>query len=318
MKKATVSALAAQRRESDDGAGGLCIGPEPTDGGPLGTLKRRAGELGWQCLADVWVGYHTRYGFECAHGHRFERRPTQMLYRELECTECQRDALRDRWLATVVDRGGELVEGTFTGLLERYRLRCAAGHEWEAQGRKISEGNWCPACAHEASARRNRLSDGLARLWAAARTQGGRCDAIEYIDGRQRYPFECAKGHRWEAQGSEVMRGSWCKICACMAAGAATFDKDGLARLQEAARAHAGQCLSGEYLGSVEKYRFRCAVGHEWDAIASQIWLGHWCDTRKRSTERRSQEHTSLLARVRPDWPAFDRLVALDVLKTAG
>ena len=46
---------------------------------------------------------------------------------------------------------------------------------------------------------------------------------------------------------------------------------------QAAAREKGGVCLADAYVGSAEKYPFRCAVGHEWVAIASQIWLGRWC-----------------------------------------
>ena len=290
MKKATASAPAANRRTDGDRADGHCVGPEQTDGRALGTLQRRAQEFGWRCLTDVWSGYHTRYIFECAQGHRFERHASQVLYRQLECLDCQRDALRERWLAGVAARGGALVEGTFTGLLERYRLRCAAGHEWEAQGLKISEGSWCLACAHAASAQRKRRPDGLALLHATAQARGGRCHAVDYTVGRRRYPFECALGHRWEAEGHEVLRGSWCARCARKAAGAATrathFYHDGLARLQAAAMKHGGQCLADSYVGAPAKYRFRCGAGHEWDAVASQIWLGHWCPLCARLKQR--------------------------------
>ncbi|EEA03649.1 conserved hypothetical protein [Burkholderia sp. H160] len=249
----------------------------------LEKLKRHAEAFGWRCLSGSWAGYHARYLFECAHGHRFERMATPILYRSgmPQCSDCEAQAIRERWMATLAARGGELVKGAFMGLLARYRLRCAAGHEWEAQGRKISEGSWCPRCAAESTAQRKFRADGLERLQAQAQKQGGRCLSSGYTGTRASYLFECAQGHQWRAVGGEIMRGSWCARCADKARGvivAAThFYHDGLQRLQDAARKHGGECLATEYIGAPENYRFRCAQGHEWEAVASQIWLGHWC-----------------------------------------
>jgi hypothetical protein len=246
----------------------------------LEKLKQVAANLGWQCLSDKWVGYHARYWFACENGHRFVRSASPLLYREatwVVCASCEADALRDRWLTTVAERGGELLNGPFTGLQSRYRLRCHAGHEWEVQGRKVSEGSWCPACAHEASAQRQRKADGLAQLQAIAKAQGGKCLAKRYTIGRDRYPFECAHGHRWKAEGHEVMRGRWCLPCARSARAEAQTDPDGLLRLQAAARNRNGECLTSDYRGQAAKYRFRCAAGHEWQTSGQNVLNGTWC-----------------------------------------
>ncbi|WP_250473638.1 hypothetical protein [Caballeronia sp. GAFFF1] len=50
-------------------------------------------------------------------------------------------AIPKRCMAPVARHGATLISGAFTGLLNRYRLRSANGHEWQAQGRKISEGS---------------------------------------------------------------------------------------------------------------------------------------------------------------------------------
>jgi hypothetical protein len=124
--------------------------------GPLSVLRERAIALGFRCLSDSWTDYHSHYRFECAVGHQFDRTATTVLYGDGGCLACKRDALAEFWLAKVSAKGGALVQGSFTGMLDRYRLRCAAGHEWEAQGRKISEGSWCPACGRESAALRIR------------------------------------------------------------------------------------------------------------------------------------------------------------------
>lgn len=52
---------------------------------------------------------------------------------------------------------------------------------------------------------------------------------------------------------------------------------DELHGLKEPARKRGGECLSSIYMGVVEKHRFRCAEGHEWDAVASSVKQRTWC-----------------------------------------
>lgn len=267
----------------------------------LETLREHLARFGWRCEAEVWRGYNASYRFVCSRGHRIERVARPVVYRagSPECAVCEAEDIRTAWLSKVATRGGELIGGPFTGLQARYRLRCAVGHEWEAQGRKISEGNWCPSCAHEASARRHRKSDGLEQLQAAAVAKGGRCLATEYTIGRDRYRFECALGHRWEAEGHEVIRGSWCAVCAREQTAAAQLDPEGLVRLQAVARGRGGECLTQTYGGQAAKYLFRCASGHEWRAVGQNVLNGCWCRRCAADSRRLTIEHMHEIAAAR-------------------
>lgn len=48
-----------------------------------------------------------------------------------------------------------------------------------------------------------------------------------------------------------------------------------LAFMQALAAEHGGACLSPHYCAKT--MRWRCAEGHEWDASAQAVYLGHWC-----------------------------------------
>ncbi len=51
-----------------------------------------------------------------------------------------------------------------------------------------------------------------------------------------------------------------------------------LKQLQAIAKEQGGECLSNVWMGTVQKHRFRCAQGHEWEAIASNVIHRHtWC-----------------------------------------
>ena len=38
-----------------------------------------------------------------------------------------------------------------------------------------------------------------------------------------------------------------------------------------------GECLSNEYKNSDTKLKWRCSLGHEWEAKPSNIKIGKWC-----------------------------------------
>jgi hypothetical protein len=49
------------------------------------------------------------------------------------------------------------------------------------------------------------------------------------------------------------------------------------ARVQGIARQHGGACVSTQYVNSQSHLRWRCADGHEWDAVPGSIAMGTWC-----------------------------------------
>jgi len=127
-------------------------------------------------------------------------------------------------------------------------------------------------------AKKKRLQDvGLARLQQAARGRGGECLSSECLGQAARYSFRCAAGHAWEVAGSDVLRGAWCRLCAHEQRGKQLLSPDGLGRLQQAAAARGGACLSDAYLGQGKTYRFRCMHGHEWETRGNPVLRGAWC-----------------------------------------
>ncbi|WP_423380304.1 hypothetical protein [Burkholderia sp. LMG 32019] len=233
---------------------------------------------GLTLLTTAWTGAQANYLFRCSNGHEFERLATSILYKNATaCPECKREALRDRWMGIVRERGGELVGDEFTTVARRYRLRCAQGHEWEALGQHIVAGHWCRRCVAEGNSARLLDQEGLARLQAAARSKGGRCLATEYVGRAARYELECSYGHRWQTKGGFILDGHWCPHCARKQSAEQQRRSDGLQRLQAAAASRSGACLSESYTGLMARYRFRCAAGHEWQSFAGSILGGTWC-----------------------------------------
>ena len=50
-----------------------------------------------------------------------------------------------------------------------------------------------------------------------------------------------------------------------------------LADMQELAKSRGGQCLSTDYVDIKSKLKWKCALGHEWEATPRLHLAGHWC-----------------------------------------
>lgn len=109
---------------------------------------------------------------------------------------------------------------------------------------------------------------------AHARSLGGACLSGEYQGAHQKLRWRCAEGHEWFATANSVRRGTWCPACynANRLVGEELF-----AGVQAIARARGGRCLSTTYVNAVTHLRWRCAEGHEWEAVPYSISSGTWC-----------------------------------------
>lgn len=43
--------------------------------------------------------------------------------------------------------------------------------------------------------------------------RNGKCLALRYIGGHQKYPWQCSENHKWKAIWDSVRRGTWCPKC---------------------------------------------------------------------------------------------------------
>ncbi|KAB0600379.1 MAG: hypothetical protein CL858_04975 [Cupriavidus sp.] len=270
----------------------------------LARLQAAATLQGLACHATVWQGVSAKILLECANGHRFERRAYGVLYKAPGCPECSRASIAAKFDKLVADRGGQcLTDGGFLGGAALHRIRCKHGHEWNPEGRSVLAGYWCPRCAGkptEPRPHRQASKYGLADLHAKAAEHGGKCLAAAWKTGRDHYPFECAAGHRWEAMGYKVLKqGNWCRTCTDTRLGAQRTDADGLARIQGTANERGGRCLSTAYHGTSAFYRFRCAAGHEWEALGNNVLQGGWCRICRNEGQKLGIEAMHALARER-------------------
>jgi hypothetical protein len=104
-----------------------------------------------------------------------------------------------------------------------------------------------------------------------AEKRGGKCLSDRYEGSQSRLTWQCAKGHQWCTTVTSIIGGSWCPHCCRKAK--LTIDK-----MQETARERGGECLSTVYVNTKTPLRWRCADGHEWEAIPDSVHrAATWC-----------------------------------------
>ena len=266
----------------------------------LARLHEAAQQLGLTCIDKEWRGSKARYHFRCAEGHDTLRLPGSVTIERSACPICRDNVRFARIQAAAQKHGGQCLETRYLGRTARYRFVCAEGHRWTSlPNNLLSAGHWCKRCGSKRQAQKLMHKDGLERLQKTAKSKGGVCLSTSYQGLEKRYLFRCAAGHEWEATGNVIMQNHWCWPCASAKHGSDRRAADGLERLQAAARAKGGECLSLVYTGIDSRYHMRCAQGHEWQAFGTGILNGRWCQKCSFKAQRDSIELMQTLAQAR-------------------
>lgn len=163
-------------------------------------------------------------------------------------------------------RGGECRSKVYINNSTKLEWRCAKGHEWKAVPSHIALGGWCPQCCGKNNPRN------LEMMKALAKKRGGRCLSKVYRRNEFKLKWSCAEGHIWLAPPSGIIGGRWCPICG-------GSSRDSLTNMRKLANSKGGRCLSRRYVNNRLKLKWRCAQGHEWEAVPSTIKIGGWCPT---------------------------------------
>lgn len=245
----------------------------------LAKLAGIAEAAGGRLLSKVYAGRTAAYHLVCGAGHTFTK-SADKLHEGSWCRQCAHrqhsERMRDpdgmaRMREAAAARGGECLTSVYTKLVDRYRFRCAASHEWETVGHEVVRGAWCRLCANSDKSEAYLRKDGLARLRRLAKEKRGVCLSTEYTGSKALYRFRCSEGHEWETLGARIVRGGWCLACRHESM------RFGLDRMHEIAAGHGGRCLSTEYRNTTTRVEWECAQGHRWLALPSSAVLGHWC-----------------------------------------
>ena len=275
---------------------------DPHQAERLNLLHETAQHAGHTCLDSVWRGMQASYHFHCAHGHAYRRSAKAVAAYGVLCTACHDGARLAAMQEKAAQHGGRCLEVRYLGLNAYHRFVCALGHRWSVKPPHSVRAmrQWCKRCGH-LRLTQLRFKGGLERLQRVAQERGGVCLSTHYDGLKARYTFRCAAGHQWDATGTSMVCAAhhWCKRCASAQASVRNRLADGLERLQAAAHAKGGVCLSTHYTHAHAYYHMRCAQGHEWHAMGNFLMHGTWCRLCSQAARRGRIEDMQAIAQAR-------------------
>ena len=228
--------------------------------------------------------------WQCDRGHEWQRRVIDTA-RGRRCPWCFGQKLipersfaarfpevAAEWHPT---KNGDLLPTDVTPMSpKRVWWLCSKGHEWDAVVGNRARGHGCGVCANRRVTEANALSTThpeLAAEWHP--TKNAPLTPDDVSSGSMEKPWwKCAQGHEWRAQiHSRARKGYGCKSCSNRVA------HDGynltLTHPELAAEWHPKNSLGAVDVlpGSSRKVWWRCADGHEWEAVIGNRTRGHGC-----------------------------------------
>lgn len=242
--------------------------PIPVRQQRLEDLRALAIGRGGTCESTEYISEHHKLTWRCVAGHRWEAPPGNVR-RRAWCPYCSGHRLTIADMQALIGKiGGTCLSERYIDTDTKLRWRCASGHEWMASPARLRGRTVCPTC----SSSRAYHTYELTHLQALAHRRGGACLAEQpTLHSRIEVQWRCAAGHVWSAVPYAIAHGTWCPQCN------RRTDPEAMVRMRRLGRYHGGECLSLEYVNAERKLRWRCAVGHEWEATPTNVVAGHWC-----------------------------------------
>jgi glutaredoxin len=238
-----------------------------------------AKEHGGKCLSDQYLNYNIKLRWECAKGHVWEA-SVDSIRQGHWCRKCgteksaskRRKSLEDMVLLAK-RKNGKCLSEKYIDNATKLKWQCEKGHIWEATPGHIQNGRWCPYCKRIKLA--DRFKGDFQEYKDIAKSKGGSCLSVSYVNALTKLMWQCKEGHIWEAVPSAIKRGTWCPICGINRR--ADSLRASIEYAQRVAERHGGVCLSAQYIDAHKKLKWRCKEGHEWEASFGNVSSGNWC-----------------------------------------
>jgi len=250
----------------------------------LETYQKIAEDHGGKCLSDKYVNNTVKLQFICKENHIWMAVPKHVKQGHW-CRLCGYKIKKNKGIThktpvkytierikeIAKEKNGECLSESLSG--SKLNFICGKGHRWSTKPWYIMKGHWCPECA--AISRGEKISDSLENFKKMAMKMGGQCLSTEYKNNRTVLKYKCDKGHIFESEARNIVRGSWCPACGEESARKklqGSFDE-----IKDIAAKRGGKCLSTEYVNNFTRLVFQCENGHVWEAEPKRIKAGHWC-----------------------------------------
>ena len=164
-------------------------------------------------------------------------------------------------------KGGKCLSNFYISAKTKLKWKCKEGHIWEAEPNNIKQGKWCPFCAGKYQT--------IEDMRNIAKYRGGLCLSSVYHSAKTKLEWKCKEGHIWEAVPSNIKQGYWCPFCGKKRAAKKRIGS--IEELKEIAKNRGGVYISEEYVLNHSKAKWRCKIGHIWQATPANVKRGTWC-----------------------------------------
>lgn len=161
-----------------------------------------------------------------------------------------------------LQRGGWCLSTEYVNAKTKLWWQCKNGHIWNARPDNIKQNEWCPYCIN-----RYKIIEDMQEL---AKNNEGECLSNKYINNHTKLQWKCKYNHIWESIPNNILRGTWCPICAGV-------KRLTLKDMQIMALKREGYCLSNEYINNATELLWQCKNEHIWKAKPRNIHNGQWC-----------------------------------------
>lgn len=172
-------------------------------------MQKLATSRGGKCLSKIYVNNHQKLKWECKKGHQWEAKPNDIKSGHW-CPHCAGMAplTIDEMEKIAESRGGKCLSKKYINGYTKLKWQCKNGHTWLASPSNIKTGGyWCPFCSGKAK-------HTIKEMRELAKMRSGKCLSTQYVNIYTKLKWQCDKKHQWNASAGNVLRGSWCPVCA--------------------------------------------------------------------------------------------------------
>lgn len=105
-------------------------------------------------------------------------------------------------------RGGNCLSSVYLGHVYPLKFRCSNGHQWKARPNDIKRGSWCSICS-KAGGKKKTIKE-LSSMFIDIDI---RCLSEKYSNSKEKYLWECGKGHRFNSRYDNLQLKRQCPVC---------------------------------------------------------------------------------------------------------
>jgi hypothetical protein len=181
-------------------------------------MKKKARDLGGQCLSKKYKNIEQKLKWKCKKGHIFKSFAHNVYYHDKWCAICgiekrakaQANSIEDcHQLAK--EKGGKCLSKVYKNVGQQLRWECKEGHRWytpyrQVKGSKKRGGTWCPKCNG-----RNPKNITFAR--DLGKSLGIQCLSSEYVNYNSKLKWKCKNGHEFEQPLAKLAAKRRCPRC---------------------------------------------------------------------------------------------------------